>query len=88
MTRSRQRALYAAALDALVESRKAAGLTQQQLAGRLQKPQSFVSKYEHGERRLDIAEFLDIANAVGADPCRLIRQLISAERSSTPRRRR
>jgi transcriptional regulator with XRE-family HTH domain len=45
--------------------RKEAGLNQKELAARLDKPQSFVSKYESGERRLDILEILQICNAVG-----------------------
>ncbi len=59
----------------LVEGRKAAGLTQQDLAARLGRPQSFVSKYERGERRLDVVEFLEVADALGIDPARTIRKL-------------
>ena len=42
-----------------------AGLTQQQLAERLGVPQSFISKYESGERRLDLVELRDICKALG-----------------------
>ena len=59
----------------LVEARKAAGLTQRALARRLKVPQSFVAKYEGGERRLDVVEFLQIARAIGADPLRILRAL-------------
>jgi transcriptional regulator with XRE-family HTH domain len=59
----------------LVTARKKAGLTQQQLAKRLKKPQSFVAKYEGGERRLDVIEFLGVAQAIGADPARILRTL-------------
>ena len=41
--------------------RKAAGVTQVELAERLGKPQSFVSKVERGERRLDVIEFCEVA---------------------------
>jgi transcriptional regulator with XRE-family HTH domain len=58
------------------EARKEAGLTQQELAKRLKKPQSFVAKYEGGERRLDVLEFLTIARAIGAEPTRLLKALI------------
>jgi hypothetical protein len=34
-----------------------------------------VAKYELGDRRLDVLEFLDVAVAIGFDPCRLIRSL-------------
>jgi transcriptional regulator with XRE-family HTH domain len=57
----------------LVEARKAAGLTQQQVADRLKKPQSFVAKVEAGERRLDLIEFLQFTRALGADPARIVR---------------
>lgn len=62
----------------LVERRKEASLTQEVLAQRLAKPQSFVSKYEKGERRLDVVEFLDVAAAIGFDPQKLIRDLESS----------
>lgn len=49
----------------LVEARKANGLTQAELAEALGKPQSFVAKYENGERRIDVVEFVDITSALG-----------------------
>ena len=51
----------------LVAERKAHGLTQTQIAERLGKPPSYVAKYELGERRLDVLEFLDVAVAIGFD---------------------
>jgi len=60
----------------MVAARKKAGLTQQQLAGRLRKPQSFVAKYEGGERRLDVIEFVAIVRAMGADPIRLLKTFL------------
>jgi transcriptional regulator with XRE-family HTH domain len=62
--------------ELMTEAREKAGLTQQVLAKRLGKPQSFVAKYEGGERRLDVVEFLVIAGAIGADPVKLLRGLI------------
>ena len=38
-------------------------------------PQSFVSKYERGERRLDVVEFGEVARALGIDPLQLLRQV-------------
>ncbi|WP_460145653.1 helix-turn-helix domain-containing protein [Pseudomonas sp. S2_A02] len=49
---------YQLLLKHLFDARKKAGLTQTMLSERLSKPQSFVSKYERGERRLDVIEFL------------------------------
>ena len=62
--------------ELMTQARKSAGLTQEQLARRLKKPQSFVAKYEGGERRLDVVEFLGITRAIGADPVRVLRALM------------
>jgi transcriptional regulator with XRE-family HTH domain len=62
--------------ELLKTRRKAAGLTQTVVANRLRKPPSYVAKYEGGDRRLDVIEFLDVAAAIGFDPCRLIRSLL------------
>lgn len=66
---------YETFLGALIAERKAVGLTQQDLANRLNKPQSFVSKYERGERRLDVVEFLAVVRAIGVDPCEVIKKV-------------
>ena len=55
--------------------RKAADLTQTVVAKRLAKPPSYVAKYEGGDRRLDVWEYMDVAAAIGFDPCKLIRAL-------------
>ncbi|MBL8554605.1 MAG: helix-turn-helix transcriptional regulator [Phenylobacterium sp.] len=47
--------------------RRDAGVTQVELARRLQKPQSFVSAYERGQRRIDFLEFVGIAAALEID---------------------
>jgi len=59
----------------MANARKAAALTQHDLAGRLKKPQSFVAKYEGGERRIDVVEFLAITRAIGVDPVRILKAL-------------
>jgi transcriptional regulator with XRE-family HTH domain len=51
-------------------------LTQAKLAKRLAKPQSFVAKYEGGERRLSAIEFIDVVRAIGADPAVVVEKLI------------
>lgn len=63
--------------ESLVKARKDAGLTQQELADRLGKHQSFVAKYENGERRLDVVEFLVIARHIGTDPQKILSNLAS-----------
>lgn len=64
----------------LVATRKAAGITQVELAARLDRPQSFVSKVERGERRVDVVEFCQIAEALGHDPSKLLKEFIDLER--------
>lgn len=54
-------------VDQLVQARKEQGLSQDAVASRLGKPQQYVSRYEVGERRLDMVEFLDAAKALGVD---------------------
>jgi transcriptional regulator with XRE-family HTH domain len=61
--------------ELLIEARNSADLTQAALSGRLGRPQSFVSKYERGERRLDVIEFAQLANALGIDPLRFLAKL-------------
>lgn len=56
----------------LVAARKDAGLTQQELADRLGKPQSFVAKYEGGERRLDVVEFITVSAKIGCSAEKLL----------------
>jgi len=57
---------YLRFLDLLVAARKRAGLTQAELATALNRPQSYVSKYERRERRIDVVELLDITDALSA----------------------
>ena len=59
----------------LVEARKSAGFSQAELANRLGKPQSYVSKFERGERRLDVVEFRRVADAIGIDWSGLLHKL-------------
>lgn len=64
-------------LKFIIDARKRAGLTQQELADRLKKPQSYVSKYERGERRLDVIEFLEISRLLEIDSCDLLQEIDS-----------
>ena len=51
--------------EMLTTARTEQGLLQSHVAERLGKNQSFVSKYERGERRLDMPEFIEVADALG-----------------------
>lgn len=53
--------------ELLIVIRNNSSLTQTQLAQKLGKPQSFVSKYESGERRLDFIEVLELAECLNFD---------------------
>jgi transcriptional regulator with XRE-family HTH domain len=75
----------AAFCELMIGARKAAGLTQHALARRLKRPQSFVAKYEGGERRVDVVEFIAIARALGADPVKLMTILLSGGKGKSPR---
>lgn len=59
---------YRRIIDRLKAARLAAGLSQQDLADQLGKPQSFVAKTEGYERRLDVLEFVTVAEAIGLSP--------------------
>ena len=72
---------YQLFVQMLVQARKAAALSQVELAQRLGKPQSFVSKCENCERRVDMAEFLAIAQALGLDAAVFV-QRYQAERAA------
>lgn len=50
-------------------------VTQLQLAEALGRPQSFVSKYESGERRLDVLEFIQVCNALNESPSDVIQKI-------------
>lgn len=62
----------------IIAERKAAGLTQAAVAKKLRRYQSIVANIESGERRIDVVEFLDIAEAIGFDPGQLIQKLQSS----------
>ena len=72
MTRSVFLNAYDTMLRSLVSARKEAGLTQIALAAALNRPQSFVSKFENGDRRIDMVEFLQICRALNADPLAIV----------------
>jgi transcriptional regulator with XRE-family HTH domain len=60
----------------LAAMRKKAGLTQRQLADKLDRERSFIARLELGERRLDMVEFFWICKACGVNPEIFARQLI------------
>ena len=67
---------YRRFLQLLVEARQASGLSQQAVADKLGRPQSFLSKCESGERRVDLVEFLALAEIIGIDAPAFVDQLV------------
>jgi transcriptional regulator with XRE-family HTH domain len=63
-------------MEILKAGRRAADLTQQGAATKLGRPQSFVAKYETGERRLDVVELIEVCEVIGLDPQHLIAELV------------
>ena len=57
----------------LISERKAAGLTQVEVAARLSQSQSWVAKIEGGERRVDVVELMELAEAIGFDATEAVR---------------
>lgn len=66
---------YEAAIQAIVRARRDGGLSQRDLAERLGKPRSFVSKLENRERRLDVVEFIALCRALEVKPGELIEEI-------------
>ena len=79
MPRSLRSPRSAALRILLIQARQKAGLTQADLAGLLRRPQSFVSKFEAGERRLDVVEFLEVAQALECLATDIIAALLAIE---------
>jgi len=88
MRKSTHTGEYAALRDHLASLRSAAGLSQRQLAAKLNVPHSWVAKVESGERRLALIEFAWFSRACGQDPANAARDFFKAARqprkASTP----
>lgn len=87
MQKSLKSAQYARLIEVLVAARHEAGIRQQALATKLGRPQSFIAKYEGGERRIDVIEFIAIARALGADPLKLFKDFLAEKPVKSSRRR-
>ncbi len=66
-------------LELLRQLRVEAGLRQVDLAKRLHQPQSFVSKYESGERRLDLLELAQVCKACGSSLAKFVERFNGSE---------
>jgi transcriptional regulator with XRE-family HTH domain len=63
-------------IEVVIAERKAAGIRQVQLAKKLKRSQTWIARIESGERRLDVVEFLELADAIGFNAPKLIEQLL------------
>lgn len=66
---------YQSVIKSLREARIAKGITQENLAQAMERPQSFIAKVENGERKLDIVEFIHIARLLSIDPAEIITKI-------------
>ncbi len=66
---------YQRLITALIKIRKGHNLTQQQVAEALSKPQSYIAKIEKLERKLDVLEFVDLCNVIGADRVEVLNEM-------------
>lgn len=78
---------YARLISFLVAAREKAEIRQHALAEALDVQQSFVAKYEAGQRRLDVIEFVAIAKALGVDPLKLLRDFLAGKAPPATRKR-
>lgn len=69
---------YGALVEVLVQVRQEAGLSQRDLAARLAKPRSYISKIETKERRIDVVELIELANGLGLEPSRMFAAIVDA----------
>jgi transcriptional regulator with XRE-family HTH domain len=73
---------YAGFVQALIRHRKTAKLSQQEVADRLGWQQSVIAKIETVQRRIDVIELIRLAEVVGFDPARLVRETRAAMNDS------
>lgn len=63
---------YRILLGLLRSARQAAGVTQEDVAARLEIPRSTVTKWETGQQRMDVLEFWSLCEVMGVDPLELL----------------
>lgn len=65
-------------MAALVDIRESAGVTQRELARRLGRAHSYVSRIELGDRRLDVPEFIEWCGCLKADPVAVFKRVVKS----------
>jgi len=70
--------VYVRLIELMIAARQDAGVRQTDLAARLEQPQSYVSKVENRERRIDVAEYIAWMQALGVDPVMTLADILAA----------
>ncbi|MDG6882557.1 helix-turn-helix domain-containing protein [Phocoenobacter uteri] len=68
---------YQKIIQFLIATRKEKGITQQQIADQLNKPQSYIAKIERCERKLDILEFIELCEAMNTSPLTILQKIVN-----------
>jgi len=83
MVKSLHSRQYTIFRELLTQARENVEMTQVQVATKLGKPQSYVSKYESGDRRLDVTEFVQIADILSLNISDFLEQYRAKARTFT-----
>jgi transcriptional regulator with XRE-family HTH domain len=73
-------------VELIIQERKSRAIRQQGLAKLLRQQQSWVSRLETGQRRIDVVDFLNLADAIGFDPTKVLREVRAVADGPTRRR--
>jgi transcriptional regulator with XRE-family HTH domain len=65
-------------IELVVTERTRRGIRQNALARRLRQPQSAISRLESGQRRIEVIEFIELAEAIGFSPSQALRKIQAA----------
>jgi transcriptional regulator with XRE-family HTH domain len=66
-------------IKAMIAAREKAGIKQADLARHFRQYQSWAARLESGERRIDVVEFLALADAIGFDPIEMLKEIMAVE---------
>lgn len=64
-------------VEAIKSERLRAGLKQEDLAALIEKDQSWISLVENSQRRLDVVEFIRLAQALNIEPTELLARVVA-----------
>ena len=68
----------------LAQARIEKDISQEELAIRLSKPQSFISSYENGQRRIDVLELIRISRELRINPVEIFKRIATGRGSAGP----